>query len=271
MNSHTKRLITGIIIVPALIAIIVYPYRWSDIVFLGIIIAVILRGIFEYNRMVFGDEHSLEKFEGLFIGILIPVAAYAGGLLLMSATATFSFLVVFLLFLFRIKSRPSDLTILIKVIFGYMYIAFMMAHFILLRGFENGALWVVFMVVITFSSDISAFYAGKTFGKRRLFPEISEKKTEEGAIGSVVGTIAGCLIFKILFLSELPFVHAIVIGFMGGILGQLGDLCESSIKRVSMVKDSGSLLPGHGGILDRLDSFIFITPFVYYYSILFIK
>jgi phosphatidate cytidylyltransferase len=271
MDSHIKRLITGIIVVPVLIALIVFPYRFSDIVFLGIIVAVILRGIFEYNRMVFDDEYSLEKYEGLFIGILIPLAAHVGGLPLMSATATFSFFIVFLLFLFRIKAKPTDLTVLIKVIFGYMYIAFMMSHFILLRGFENGALWVVFMVVITFSSDISAFYAGKTFGKRKLFPEISEKKTEEGAIGSVVGTILGCLIFKILFLSEIPFVHAIVIGFMGGILGQLGDLCESSIKRVSMVKDSGSLLPGHGGILDRLDSFIFIIPFVYYYSILFIK
>jgi len=157
------------------------------------------------------------------------------------------------------------------VIFGYMYIAFTMSHFILLRDFEKGALWVVFIVIITFSSDISAFYAGKTFGKRKLFPEISEKKTEEGAIGSVVGTIVGCFIFKVLFLSDIPFLHAIVIGFMAGILGQLGDLCESSIKRASMVKDSGSLLPGHGGILDRLDSFIFIVPFVYYYSVLFIK
>ena len=271
MDSHVKRLITGIIIVPTLIALIVFPYRWSDIVFLGIILAVVLRGIFEYNRMVFGDEYFLERCEGLFIGILIPVSAYVGGLPLMSATATFSFFIVFLLFLLRIKAKPGDLTVLIKVIFGYMYISFMMSHFILLRGFENGALWVVFMVVITFSSDISAFYAGKTLGKRKLFPEISEKKTEEGAIGSIIGTILGCLIFKILFLSEIPFVHALVIGFMAGILGQLGDLCESSIKRASMVKDSGSLLPGHGGILDRLDSFIFIVPFVYYYTILFIQ
>jgi phosphatidate cytidylyltransferase len=271
MDSHVKRLLTGIIVVPTLLALIVFPYHWNDIVFLGIIVAVVLRGIFEYNRMVFGGEYSLEKYEGLFVGILIPVAAHVGGLPLMSATATFSFFIVFLIFLFRIKSRPSDLTVLIKVIFGYMYIAFMMSHFILLRGFENGALWVVFIIVITFSSDMSAFYAGKTLGKRKLFPEISEKKTEEGAIGSVVGTIVGCLIFTILFLSEISFGHAIVIGFMAGILGQLGDLCESSIKRASMVKDSGSLLPGHGGILDRLDSFIFIVPFVYYYSVLFIK
>ena len=178
MDSHVKRLITGIIVVPALIALIVIPYRFSDIVFLGIILAVILRGIFEYNRMVFGDEYTLEKYEGLFIGILIPVAAHVGGLPFMSAATTFSFFIVFLLFLFRMKARPSDLTVLIKVIFGYIYIAFMMSHFILLRGFENGTLWVVFMVVITFSSDISAFYAVKTFGKRKLFPEISEKKTE---------------------------------------------------------------------------------------------
>lgn len=271
MDSHIKRLITGIVVVPALISVIVLPYRLSAIVFLGIITLVVLRGIFEYNRMVFDEGYLLEKTEGLLIGAFIPVAAYMGGLPLMSAAATFSLMIVFLLFLFRTKEKPTDITIIIKVFFGYMYISFMMSHFILLRDFDRGAVWVVFMVVITFSSDISAFYAGKTFGKRKLFPAISEKKTEEGAIGSVIGTMVGCLVFKFLFLTEIPFVHALVIGFMGGILGQLGDLCMSSIKRASMVKDSGSLLPGHGGILDRLDSFIFIIPFVYYYSVLFIK
>jgi phosphatidate cytidylyltransferase len=271
MDSHVKRLITAIIIVPTLIAAIVYPYRYSELVFLCIILLVVLRGIFEYNKMVFSEGLYWEKAEGLVFGSLIPLAAYLGGLQLMSAVAAFSLLIIFLLFLFRVKDQPADLTALIKVFFGYMYISFMMSHFILLRSFENGAVWVVFIVVITFSSDISAFYAGKTMGKRKLFPAISEKKTEEGAIGSVIGTILGCVIFKILFLSELPFVHAVVIGFMGGILGQLGDLCESSIKRVSMVKDSGALLPGHGGILDRLDSFIFIVPFVYYYSVLVVK
>jgi len=104
--------------------------------------------------------------------------------------------------------------------------------------------------------------------KTKLMPSISAGKTVEGAIGSIVGTVLVCFLFKALFFHDLSIVHAIILGFMGSIIGQLGDLCESAIKRTSMVKDSGFFLPGHGGILDRLDSLIFIIPFVYYYNLL---
>jgi phosphatidate cytidylyltransferase len=90
-------------------------------------------------------------------------------------------------------------------------------------------------------------------------------------VGGIAGTMLGCVLFKILFLPDLSLIHAITLGFMGSLMAQLGDLCESALKRTAMVKDSGALLPGHGGILDRLDALLFLIPFVYYYRLLVIR
>jgi phosphatidate cytidylyltransferase len=99
---------------------------------------------------------------------------------------------------------------------------------------------------------------------------VSPGKSVEGTIALVAGSIAGCLIFSYFFFPQLPAVHAAIMGLVGSVAGQLGDLCESALKRTAGVKDSGMLLPGHGGILDRLDCLMFITPFVYYYQEYFI-
>lgn len=266
--THLKRWITGIIVVPALVAIILLC---PEFVFTLLITFLVLVGVYEYNGMVFQEKGGWEKTEGFVTGAVIPLAAYFGGVPLMFAAVVFAFHVFFLLFLARIRQHPMELSSLMKVVFGYMYIPLMMSFFILLRSMEQGIIWVIFIVVMTFSSDISAYYTGKYHGKRKLYPAVSAKKTVEGALGSMVGTVAGAVLFKLIFFPELPLLHSLVLGFMGGTLGQLGDLCASSIKRISMVKDSGSFLPGHGGILDRLDSFIFIIPFVYFYAVLVIQ
>ncbi len=265
MNSHVKRWITGIIAAPLLIAIILYG---SFLLFSMVIALLIAGGVFEYNSMVFKGKYWWEKTEGLVIAFLIPLSAYLGGLQLMFATVTFSFIVVFLLFLLRAKDGLAELASLTRVVFGFMYIPLLISYIILLRCSENGVTWVFFVIIAAFAGDISAFYAGKSLGKTKLIPVISAGKTVEGAIGSIVGTVLVCLLFKVLFFHDLSIVHAIILGFMGSIVGQLGDLCESALKRTSMVKDSGFFLPGHGGILDRLDSLIFMIPFIYYYNVL---
>jgi phosphatidate cytidylyltransferase len=136
---------------------------------------------------------------------------------------------------------------------------------------EDGIMWVFFILVLAFSGDIAAFYVGKTIGKRKLIPEVSPGKTIEGTVGLFIGSIAGCVLFKVLLYPSLPLIHVIILGFLGGVIGQLGDLCESAIKRASGVKDSGDILLGHGGLLDRLDCLIFIVPFVYYYQLFLLK
>ncbi|MBW2560154.1 MAG: phosphatidate cytidylyltransferase [Deltaproteobacteria bacterium] len=268
MGPHAKRWITGIIAVPLLVVVIVYG---SCLLFSILIALFIVGGVFEYNSMVFKEKHYLEKTEGLIIALLIPLSVYLGGVQLMSATATFSLIVVSLLFLLRMKDGSGDFAALARVVFGFMYIPLLISYIIPLRCSEDGTAWIFFVICAAFLGDISAFYVGKSIGKIKLMPTVSAGKTVEGAVGSMAGTMIGCVLFKVLFLHDLPLIHAITLGFLGSIIGQLGDLCESALKRVSMVKDSGFLLPGHGGILDRLDFLIFLIPFVYYYRVLVIR
>ncbi len=263
MGTHVKRWITGLVAVPIVIAIVLGPEQ-----LLAFFIAFVAAGaLHEYNSMVFSKGLYWEKSECLVMGTLMPLAAYWGGINLLFAVVAFSIIIIFLLFLYRVNEASIDISELVKVIFGLIYIPMMISYIVILRNHKNGLLWVFFLIVLAFSSDIAAFYVGKTQGKRKLIPNVSAGKTVEGALGSVAGSLAGGIIFKLLFFHELPFIHAAILGLMSGILGQLGDLSESVIKRTYMVKDSGELLPGHGGILDRLDSFIFIIPFVYYYNV----
>ena len=264
MDPHIKRWITGVIAASVLFAIVFYG---SESLFSLLIILSILGAVIEYNTMVFGRGVSWEKGEGVAIALLIPFAVYLGNRELVLAVITFSVASVFFIFLLSIKDRLIDLAPIGKVILGVMYIPLMMSHFILIRHLENGKLWVFFILVLVFSGDISAFYAGRIWGKRKLAPLISPGKTVAGAMGSFTGSVTGCILFESFFPHGLSLIHAITIGLGGSILGQLGDLCESLIKRTSGVKDSGFIMPGHGGVLDRLDSLIFTVPFVYYYHL----
>jgi len=264
MSPHIKRWISGVIAVPILFAIIFYG---SEVVFTAFITIIILGAVIEYNRMAFNGGFTWEKWEGLIVALLIPLAAFSGDIRIVFAVITFSVLGIFIVSLLRINNRSFDIVPVSKLVLGLMYIPFMLSHFILLRISQDGALWIFFVLVLAFSGDIAAFYVGRTIGKKKLMPLISPGKTVEGTIGLLIGSILGCVLFRSFFYQTISIFHAVILGLLGGILGQLGDLCESAVKRTSGVKDSGSLVLGHGGLLDRLDCLIFIAPFVYYYKL----
>jgi phosphatidate cytidylyltransferase len=264
MSPHIKRWLSGVIAVPILFAVIFYG---SEAVFTAFIIAIIIGAVIEYNRMVFNGGFTWEKGQGLILAILIPLTIFTGDIRLMLAVITFSVLIIFSVFILRIHNTSFDIIPVSKLVLGFMYIPFMLSHFILLRISADGIIWIFFILVLAFSGDIAAFYVGKSIGKRKLCPLVSPGKTVEGLIGLLIGSILGCIVFRNFFYPALPMIHAVILGFLGGILGQIGDLCESAIKRSSGVKDSGSLVLGHGGLLDRLDCLIFIAPFVYYYRL----
>jgi len=264
INSFVKRWLTGILLAAVLLAVIIFA---SAEILAAIITIFIIGGVWEYNRIVFGKGFLKEKIEIYIFAVIIPVVVFFGTSQLLVAVLTFSIICVFILFLWSVKESTFDVLLVAKVIFGIMYIPLLTSHFILLRLLENGVYWILLVLIIAIVGDTAGLYIGKYFGKNKLSMLVSPGKTIEGTIGLVFGSVSGCLIFSYFFFPDVSSVHILIISFVGSIIGQLGDLCESAIKRNYGLKDASSLLPGHGGLLDRMDSLIFIAPFVYYYRI----
>jgi phosphatidate cytidylyltransferase len=129
-----------------------------------------------------------------------------------------------------------------------------------LRELPQGMWWVVAALVITWGNDTAAYFFGRFLGKHKLYPEVSPNKTWEGFAGGLVGSIGGLFIVKLGFFPQMAVVDCFVLGALGGVLGPMGDLCESMLKRAYGVKDSGNIIPGHGGMLDRIDALLFNAP-----------
>lgn len=147
-------------------------------------------------------------------------------------------------------------------LFGTVYIGFMFAYILLLRFVPNGFFYLLFTLGVTWLNDSFAYFVGVTFGKHKLSPRISPQKSIEGSIGGIVGGLLAAIALGIYFQKSL--LPLLIMSFLVVIAGQFGDLVESIFKRNAGVKDSGTFLPGHGGILDRLDSLLFTGPVVYY-------
>jgi phosphatidate cytidylyltransferase len=150
-------------------------------------------------------------------------------------------------------------------IFMAVYIGWLFTHLFLLRGLENGWHYIVLMFITTWATDTFAYFTGRNLGRNKLAPQVSPNKTIEGALGGIIGSIVGALFVYLLGESQVAFYHYVSIGILVGIFGQVGDLAESALKRLAGVKDSGHIIPGHGGVLDRLDSTLFTAPLIYYY------
>lgn len=131
-----------------------------------------------------------------------------------------------------------------------------------------GPFYVLLALKISWLGDTGGYFVGRYFGKRKLYPRVSPKKTVAGLVGSMLGAVLGCVIAHFWYLPRAPLGELIVLGLIGGVLGQLGDLAESMLKRSTGIKDSGTLIPGHGGILDRIDALLVVSPLVYVYTLL---
>ena len=187
-------------------------------------------------------------------------------------------------YLHRFIKRPSAITVMrwLWTVAGVIYVGWLGAHFIALRGVEGaaggfsgldtGRRWVIIALVATFAADTFAYFVGHLWGKHKMAPSISPSKTWEGAAGGFVGGLGATLLLAYVLgiargISWNFGWKLIVLGCLIPIFALLGDLVESKFKRSTGVKDAGSIIPGHGGILDRLDSILFTVFVVYYYVI----
>jgi len=163
------------------------------------------------------------------------------------------------------KSKENAFADWAWTIAGILYIGWLLSFMVALRIMDDGRGWIFLAILCTFASDISAYLTGKFFGRHKLAPYISPNKTREGAVGGVAGSVILSIAVAVLFNLPVTYWQAAILGVLISIVGQLGDLVKSLFKRNMEVKDSGNVLPGHGGFLDRMDSLAFAGVTVYYF------
>lgn len=260
---HRQRWVSGLLIALGVILIVLFAPRW---LFLLIILGLIFLAQQEYFSLSLPGLAAPQKILGFLLSMLVALSFYGGRSECFLGIISLILLVLIILALRERGDLAPRLGKMHRMLLGLFYTPFFLSFFILLDKFSEGRLWIIFALAAVYGGDIAAFYVGRSWGKRRLAPLISPGKTIEGGIGAVGGSVVGALLFKFLFFSKVPLGPAVIIGLGVGILGQIGDLFESLLKRVAQVKDSGALIPGHGGLLDRIDSVLLSLPWVYFWA-----
>jgi phosphatidate cytidylyltransferase len=178
---------------------------------------------------------------------------------------------VSLIILLTRKQKQGAFTDWACIFAGILYVGWLLSYLVALRSLDGGRSWVFLAIFATFGSDSAAFLIGKTIGKNKLAPVVSPNKTWEGSIGGLLGAVIISLFFllptPVRLTAYVNWWQIIILGLLISVFGQLGDLVESLLKRNTGVKDSGNLFPGHGGMLDRMDSIVFAVVVVYYWVV----
>ena len=253
-----QRVITGVV-GGAFIAYITYlGGNIYDFVYFGITCIA----IFEISRLFFKSGFDYGGVINYLLAASLFIAKITNNLYLLNFILFVFISINFLMFVFN---KNVDMKKMSEIIFIGSYAVFFMFHMMLMNGSEY--VWLVY--TIAFGSDTFAYFTGKLFGKRKLYPQVSPNKTLEGAIGGIIG----CAIISILYFNYLSInklIYIIIFSICASVFSIVGDLSASKIKREFGIKDFGNILPGHGGILDRFDSVLFVAPIVYYFVSYFI-
>jgi len=276
-----KRVTTALVIVPLPVAAIWFGEPWFTV--LVALAAAVAAS--EFYRLGRATGASPLMYLGVGLAVLFVISRnpdllsllephLAAGVLMSVLLALALVLPAAVLFLGpRAGTPPANWA---WTVGGILYIGLFLGHLVSLRGMADGRNWLFLVILATAASDTFAFFIGRSFGRHRLAPRISPNKTWEGAVAGVVGAMVLSLLFAAprlfgaadpLFVEGFIYWQALLLGFLVSVFGQLGDLAESLLKRRAGVKDSSSLLPGHGGLLDRLDSIVFAGVVVYYYVV----
>jgi phosphatidate cytidylyltransferase len=261
IGNTLLRIITVAPLVPLLIWAIVAE---NPLAFSLVIAVATPLTLFEFFGMAAKDPG--ERWFGIVCGTALAAAFYWWP---PSVIAVIPAAVILpaLFYLFRFGELATVMSRLGLTTFGIFYAGFLIAFVAMQkRDLPHGGDWVLITLMTAWFGDTGAYFAGKAFGKNKLYPAISPGKTRAGAVGGMLGSVGASVLANLWFFPELGWVHGVVVTLAGSMLGQTGDLVESMMKRSFGVKDSGKLLPGHGGILDRIDAVIFIAPWVYGYA-----
>lgn len=256
-----KRLITGVLASTAWLLLLFlgpFPLFWLAITILAGV------GLAEYLAIVLPELSRRARIPLILFGLLPLLGAHSGEAAGLLAGLTLALVALLLHTVFRYANLAQPYEVICRGGFGYFYLGLCSAHLLLLMALPQGRAWLLLLTAITAASDTAAFYTGSKFGRHKLCPAISPGKTWEGFAGGLAGSLAAALLVRHFFLPEQGLLWMCFIVLLLGCLGAAGDLSESVIKRAFGVKDSGTLLPGHGGLLDRIDSLLLTAPVLYY-------
>ncbi len=258
-----KRIITGIIGIFFLLLII---YLLPIYFFYALLFIVLLISHYEFYNLFNHKDKTYLIFSTVFCLLFIfGISQSINNIILI---LIFLFLFIFSIAIFSVKQKYSNLPEILKLLIGNIYITFFLSLSIPIFDNGNGKNLIMFILLIAWSTDSFAYFSGIKFGKNKLCPNISPNKTVEGAIGGICGALIIGLLFNI-FILKFSFLEAFFVILILSISCILGDLFESALKRYNNKKDSGALFPGHGGMLDRIDSLFFAIPVFYILNKLF--
>ena len=262
LNKNATRMLTGFVMGTIAMSCIIYG-KLAIVLMLLFIIFVASK---EYVKIL-ENKGFFPSLKVMFLAqLIIAAAAYFERFDLVTVALTFSVIGTFMWVLFR--GRQPYIANAATTVLGILYCGWFPLHLIFLRNlsserFNDGLGFVVLMFTAVLATDIGCYYAGRHLGKHKLAPVVSPNKTIEGSIGGACAAVVGALVIG--YFINLEWYFSVMLGLLCTVFGQIGDLCESLIKRDAGVKDSGHSLPGHGGFLDRTDSFILTIPVMYYF------
>jgi phosphatidate cytidylyltransferase len=264
---HLKRWITAIVLVPLLILLI----GFGGTLWLAVVINVVcVMAFWEYFRIVLNDDRSTPAMSLRLLALVTATAvvwsAYFHSINALLDIIALNVLVSAMVSVIKFKSDRSVCENVFKQVAGVIYVPLFLSYLLLIRNGRDGELWIFLLLIVVFIGDTGAYYVGSYLGRHKLCPAVSPNKTVEGALGGLFAGLGAGALYKSFFLPLLPWGPSLLFFLSISVAGQTGDLFESQLKRVAHIKDSGTLLPGHGGVLDRIDALLFAAPVAYMFK-----
>ena len=263
-----QRIISAVVCLPLVIVLIWLGSPWFNIFI--IVIALVATLEFYHLKVNFNKHYPL-LYVGIIFSLILLLNPHYQNIATLPALITILMLVSLIILLYHHSKQEQVFTSWAWMVAGGFYIGWMLSYWIGLRILSDGRTWVYFGMLTTFANDSGAYFIGKRWGKNKLAISISPQKTWEGAIGGLFSALLGATVIYVVlgWITPLPlnYWQLLPLACLISLFAQLGDLVESLLKRSTGVKESGKFLPGHGGILDRFDSLIFVGVMIYYYAI----
>jgi phosphatidate cytidylyltransferase len=243
--------------------------KGSIALFALVLIAGLIIGAYEYGRMALFSESFFQPVALALLAILPLLSAFFTPQLGIGGGLVLAFLLLSFWTLATYRTGFDSYAFFCRCCLGLLWVGFLGAHLLMIRELPDGNYWLLILTGITAGSDSGAYYAGRAFGRHKLSPLVSPNKTIEGAVGGIFAGMAVAALLSLLLLETVPWGFVLISAVFLGVVGICGDLVESVIKRATGTKDSGTILGGHGGILDRADSILFAAPVLYYLLVIF--